>query len=499
MNTLLERIWKGRWMYALLPLSFLFDSLLNFGFYYLGLAYKDNIARTYGFIIGQLLFAVLCGLAFLSAVKHERMNKCAWAGLSAVFLFYCANFAAGLLRHGMNSHWKDYFVHFVCFALPALLAGVFGALSRAEQKLLPLMEAISFFVLPGGVIYLNGLLFNCNPFGYNRDFGIVDYMGFAYTIMPFLLVHIIQFCDRAPLELPLLKRSAARPQLLRGAMIAIYWVGIIGSGTRGTYVCVAGFCVLLVISKLIHKDGALRAFVVSAVMAAVLLFNVFVYAPAGMYGVSRMGEFLNGLHQGQLITSTADTVDSQDKLDALVDHDGDQQVVNREEPTDQPSTPAEPSPSEEPSDSAAPDVPTEPESPEDVANENLVIHNRGTLYKLAWKEFLKSPLTGMGLSGYAVKYGYYPHNVILELLCEGGVLLGAPILLFVLWAVIRMLILAQHDRSIRYLLLIFLTYAIRYNISGYVWACNILLCAVGYGLAARVSASVKRSTPSKEN
>lgn len=493
MDTLLERIWKGRWMHALLPLSFLFGSLLNFAFYYLGLAYKENVVRTYGFIVGQLLFAVLCGLAFLSAVKHERMRKCAWIGLSAVFFFYCANFAAGLLRHGMNSHWKDYFVHFVCFALPALLAGVFGALSRAEQKLLPLMEAISFFVLPGGVIYLNGLLFNCNPFGYNRDFGIVDYMGFAYTIMPFLLVHIIQFCDRAPLELPLLKRSAARPQLLRGAMIAIYWVGIIGSGTRGTYVCVAGFCVLLVISKLIHKDGALRAFVVSAVMAVVLLFNIFIYAPAGMYGVSRMGEFLNGLKQGELVTSSVEAEGTQDKLDDLVKLDGDQQVVNREEPEDQPSTPAEPAAP------SSPDSSSEPKAPENVSEENLVIGNRGTLYKLAWKEFLKSPLTGMGLSGYPVKYGHYPHNVILELLCEGGVLLGAPILLFVLWAVIRMLILAQHDRSIRYLLLIFLTYAIRYNISGYVWACNILLCAVGYGLAARVSASVKRSTPSKEN
>ena len=493
MPTLLDRIWTSRYKHALLPLSFLFGSLLNFAFYYLGLAYKENVVRTYGFIVGQLLFAVLCGLAFLSAIKHERMRKCAWAGLSAVVLFYCANFAAGLLRHGMNSHWKDYFVHFVCFALPALLAGVFGALSHAEQKLLPLMETISFFVLPGGVIYLNGLLFDCNPFGYNRDFGIVSYMGFAYTIMPFLLVHIIQFCDRAPLELPVLKRSVSRPQFLRGAMIAVYWVDIIGSGTRGTYVCVAGFCVLLVISKLIHKDGALRAFVVSAVMTAVLLFNIFIYAPAGMYGVSRMGEFLNGLKQGELVTSSVEAEGTQDKLDDLVKLDGDQQVVNREEPEDQPSTPVEPATP------SAPDGSPEPEAPEDVSEENLVIGNRGTLYKLAWKEFLKSPLTGMGLSGYPVKYEHYPHNVILELLCEGGVLLGVPILLLILWAVIRMLALAQHDRSVRYLLLIFLTYAIRYNISGYVWACNALLCAVGYSFSAGAAAFGKKHGATGEN
>lgn len=486
MPTLLTRIWTSRYKHALLPLSFLFGSLLNFGFYYLGLAYKDNIVRTYGFIVGQLLLAVLCGLAFLSAVKHEKMSKRAWAGLSAVFLFYCANFAAGLLHNGMNSHWKDYFVHFVCFALPALLAGVFGALSRAEQRLLPLMEKISFFVLPGGMIYLNGLLFNCNPFGYNRDFGIVDYMGFAYTIMPFLLVHIIQFCDCAPLELPLLKRPAARPQLLRGAMTAIYWVDIIGSGTRGTMMCVIGFCGLLVISKLIHKDGAPRAFVVSAAMAAILLFNIFIYAPEGMYGVGRMNMFLEGLKQGEIVTSTAEAGEIKDKLDSLVSADGNQQVANREdEPANQtPDKPAEPSP-------IAPVGPTDP-TPEDVVAENLVIGNRGTLYKLAWKEFLKSPLTGMGLSGYPVKYEHYPHNVILELLCEGGVLLGVPILLLILWAVIRLFGIAQRDRSVRYLLLIFLTYAIRYNISGYVWSCDVLLCAVGYGFSVRVIARGKK-------
>jgi len=91
----------------------------------------------------------------------------------------------------------------------------------------------------------------------------------------------------------------------------------------------------------------------------------------------------------------------------------------------------------------------------------------------------------MGLSGYAVKYSHYPHNVILELLCEGGLLLGAPILLLVLWALLRMLFLAKEDRSIRYLFLIFLAYAIRYNISGYVWGCDVLLCAVGYGITVK--------------
>lgn len=455
MNTLLDRMWSSRWKHALLPLSFLFGSLLNLGFYYVGLAYTDNPARTYGFIIGQLLFAVLCGLVFLAAMRHERLHRSAWTGLGLFLLFYCINFVAGFVRHGMNDYWTDYFVHFICFAVPALLAGIFAALSHSEKKFLPLMEKISFFVLPAGVIYFNGLLFNCNPFGYNCYLGIINYMNFAYTLMPFLLVHIIQFCDCAPLELPLCKRGIAHRQLLRGTLIAVYWIDLIGSGTRGTYVCVAGFCVLLILSKLLHKDGALRAFALSAVMAAVLLFNMFVYAPAGMYAVSRMNIFLDGLKQGEIVTAI-DAKDTQDKLDSLVSMDGDQQVANREDSSES--------------------------APGDAA-ENVTIINRGTLYKLACKEFLKSPLIGMGVSGYSIKYVEQPHNAILDLFCEGGILLGGPILLLILWALIRMVLLARYDRSIRYLLLIFLAYGIRANISGSVWTCAYLLCAVGFGFA----------------
>ena len=456
MRTILDRIWESRWKDALLPLSFLFGSLLNFVFFYLGLAYKDNAARTYGYILFQLLFAVLCGLALLAALKHKRMSKLSWLCLGVVLLFYGANYAAGLVRHGLSGPWKDYFVHFVCFALPAFFAGICCALSHSERRFLPLMERLSFLVLPGAVIYTNGLLFYCNPFGYNRFLGIMDYMVFAYTVMPFLLVHLIRFADKEDLELPLFGKKAKHPQLVRGVLIAIYWVAIIGSGTRGAYVCTAGFCALLVVSRLIHREPALRAFLVSAALAAVLLLTMFVYAPPGMYAVSRMNMFLDGLKQGELVTATGDTPDIQDKLDDLVSAGGDRQVANQTEG-------------------------------EDGDGETVQFRSRGTLFTLAWKEFLKEPLTGMGLGGYQIKYGGTPHNAILELLCEGGLLLGGPILLLILLALIRLFRLAWHDRSTRYLLLIFLAYAIRANIGGGVWTCDYLLCALGFSFALSLS------------
>ena len=54
-------------------------------------------------------------------------------------------------------------------------------------------------------------------------------------------------------------------------------------------------------------------------------------------------------------------------------------------------------------------------------------------------------------------------------------------------ALIRLFRLAWHDRSTRYLLLIFLAYAIRANIGGGVWTCDYLLCALGFSFALSLS------------
>ena len=52
-----------------------------------------------------------------------------------------------------------------------------------------------------------------------------------------------------------------------------------------------------------------------------------------------------------------------------------------------------------------------------------ITNNRIELYKFAWKGFLSSPIWGHGIGAFAVKHGGWPHNFILQLLYEGGILL----------------------------------------------------------------------------
>ena len=331
------------------------------------------------------------------------------------------------------------------------------------------------------MIYLNGAVFNCNPFNWGRDLGILNYMTFSYTLMPFLLSMVFQFLEGKPFSL--FGRTLKHPWRLRGILIALFWIAIIAAGTRGTYFCVIGFFICLVLSSCLHRESRQKSAILSAAMTFVLCFNIFVYAPQG-FNTSRMTIFLQGVSKGELVTTDEDPKVS-GKIDDLVKADGDHQIANRPETPSEPDVPTKPDVPTESDTPTKPDTPAEPDAPpqEDSAEENIQIGSRGTLFKLAIKEFQKSPITGMGPMGYTVKYGMYPHNIPLELLCETGLAGFVPLMLLILWAIVNLLRFGWKQKYVHYFFLFLTAYMIQANISGNLWYCSPLLCALGYGLA----------------
>lgn len=492
MARILSRVWNSPYGKYLLPLSFCLGNLINVFFYYLGLAFEDNIARQAAFIIGNVLFTVIAFTALLSVLRFGQLRLHSLLPLGAVLLFFAGGYIWALLHFGFTGTWIHNAGQFVFFSFPAFCAGVYAARKRYEADFFEILERLGLFAAPAALIYFNGALFNCNPFNYGRDLGIINYMSFSYTLMPFLLAMVLRFLEKKPLTL--FRRALKYPQRVRGLLIALYWIAIIAAGTRGTYFCVVGFCICLAVSSCLHREARKKSAVLSAAMTFVLCFNIFVYAPQG-FGTARMAGFLQGISKGELITAREDPKVS-DKLDDLVKADGDHQVANRPAAPSEPDTPSEPvtpaqpdTPSE-PVTPAQPDTPSEPNKPEPDApseeenpEENIQIDSRGTLFKLALKEFQKSPVTGMRPMGYTVKYGMYPHNIPLELLCETGLAGFVPLMLLILWAIVNLLRFGWKQKYIRYFFLFLTAYVIQANISGNLWYCSPLLCALGYGLA----------------
>lgn len=457
MDQILSKVWNSRYGKYLLPLSFCVGNLINVMFYYLGLAFQDNIARQTGFVIGNVLFASVAFLALLSTLRFGHLKLRSLLPLGLVLLFFASCYIWALIRFRFTGTWTHHAGQFVFFSFPAFCAGVYAAVKRQESSFFDTLEHLGLFAAPAALIYLNGAVFNCNPFNWGGDLGILNYMTFSYTLMPFLLSMLFQFLEGKPFSL--FGRTLKHPQRLRGILIALFWIAIIASGTRGTYFCVVGFCICLVFSSCLHRESRRKSAILSAAMTFVLCFNIFVYAPQG-FNTSRMTIFLQGISKGEFVTTNEDPKVS-DRIDDLVKADGDQQVTNR------------------------PDTPSEPDTPsqEDSAKENIQIGSRGTLFKLAVKEFQKSPITGMGPMGYTVKYGMYPHNIPLELLCETGLAGFVPLMLLVLWAVINLLRSGWKQKYVRYFFLFLTAYMVQANISGDLWYFSPLLCALGYGLA----------------
>lgn len=400
---------------ALFPLCFVLSSTLNLVFFYLGLAFEDNFIRKGGFILGSLLLAACCGLALLCVLQKRILPPWSLLLLGAVLVFYGVCFAVCFARFGFRPSLVRYFTQFAAFSLPAFFAGIYAAARGGGRAFFPVLESASFAAFPGALIYMNSTVFNCLPWGYGANLGILNYMGLAYTFLPYLLAHVIQFVDGADWTVPFTGKAVRRPQLVRGVFIAVYWMALIASATRGAYVCVVFFCLLLPAAQLLTRSGrAKRACLVCAAMVGLLLFNMFVYAPPGLYRISRMNPFLDALKQGHLMTTPQED-NAASRIDDLVRADGRQQITNVPGTTEPGTT-----------------------EPVDIASEGLKIENRGTLFKLAIREFLKSPLTGMGPGGFTVKYGMYPHTVLLELLCETGLAGTLPLLALLLLALHKM-------------------------------------------------------------
>ena len=474
---------QSEWLF---PISFTVTYISNFVFFYLGLALEENPARQIGFILVCCTVAVLCGLMFLSDLWENRpFSVKHMALLSMPLLFYTVSYAVWFLHFGIRGRFVDDIEQFIVLCIPAFFCGVCMAVRENERSFLEKMERLSFLILPGVVFYTSSAIFQCNPYNWGRDLGILNYMDFSYTVMPFLLTHMLRFADGEPFYLPLANRFAKKPQMIRGCFIAGYWYALMAAGTRGAYFCVFGFCVLLIFSRRVHHQPVKRTAITTGLLYTVLIFSMCVYTLPGLKAVGRMDGFMEGLRHGRIETSDTESAEVSQRLNDLVEADGSQQITNRhEEPTPNPEPEPEPAPDpgQTPEPEPAPEPDTDAQQP-DIVEENYQIDNRGTMFKLCLLEFGKSPLVGMMPGGYGVKYGGYPHNVILELLGETGLLGTVPMMFMIILAIIRLILAGRNRKEVRYFLIFLMAYAIQANISATIWTAPALLWALGYGLA----------------
>ena len=459
----------GQW---LMPLSLTLGSLVNYIFYYLGFCFVETKVRSVGFILSYVIFSAVCFAVTLPVLWRERRThrkQTLW--LVAVPVLFAVFFLESFFRLGLQTVAIPYMGRFCLMAMPAFCAGVYAAWDQTDSTFIEKLEQLSFVMLPGSIIYANGALFDCNPNNYGRDLGIIGYMSVADATMPFLLALILRFLEGGELLLPIVKRPARHPQMVRGLMIVVFWLAIVATGTRGIYFSVLAVCCLIILFQLLHRESVRRSAAMLVIMLVILGVCISPISPSGMRWAGRLNIFLDGLKSGEIVTTIENTKDIDSHLDELVDSDH----IGKDPGTE----PAAPSDTEDPA--------------ETLEQVNGEVASRGTIWKIAIKEFLKHPVFGMAPFGHLVKYGRYPHNVVLELFCETGIVGAVPLLALILLAVVRILKAEKNRRAARYAFLLFAAFAVRAMCSGSLWECFPLLGALGYGLAVPSARSEKET------
>lgn len=92
--------------------------------------------------------------------------------------------------------------------------------------------------------------------------------------------------------------------------------------------------------------------------------------------------------------------------------------------------------------------------------EDNITNNRDELYRFAWQGFLANPIFGNGIGAFAVNHGGWPHNILLQLLYEGGITLAVIVLMPVVVMSVKMVAQKEVDSKVYALFVLLFSIAV---------------------------------------
>lgn len=457
----------------LCSLPFAFTAVMANLHLILGLIYTPNKLYT----ALNLAAAAVCIIwALWLAVRQWRRDKTSRLVLLRivpVLAFFAVCYGIAFASFGFDDKIVDQAKNFLLFGPTALIIGVLISTGRRETDFFDAAERFSLAVIPVALSYCVMSLTNTNTFIHD-GVGFIDYMTLAYAYLPFVFVLAVQAARGHAAFGGLISIRFANA--LRIALLLLYWFTVLCSATRGAILCVFAFFVVLIVYQLIARHKVRTVLLLFAAVVVSFAFFTYAYTPPGMERLSRMADFTESLAEGQVVTweddpAVAEAANAVSQTPAAETSPNAHAETATETPT---QTPAETSVLVLPDDTAA------QETPPLIIGQT--VNDRMTIYRLAWNEALAQPLTGMKPFGFTMKYGSYPHNFVLELICELGFPIGGLAVLFIAYCFIRLAVRIKKDYDMALMLVFLCGFVAAILISGTVWARIPIMFGIGYSL-----------------
>ena len=104
-----------------------------------------------------------------------------------------------------------------------------------------------------------------------------------------------------------------------------------------------------------------------------------------------------------------------------------------------------------------------------MSNNESMSEGRDILYKKAAVGIVDSPIWGHGIGSFDNYSGAYPHNIFLQLMYEGGIILTIPLLILLIKGFMSLFSFKYQQPYRNFLLLLFCSGVIELFLSSFLW------------------------------
>lgn len=258
------------------------------------------------------------------------------------------------------------------------------------------------------------------------NFGMMTYMDLAYFSMPMLIGSMIDFIFFA------VKKRDKAICIFNIVLIAYF---VICTGTRGAMlVSIAAALLIVIYSLIFRRDIAQNSIVILLIVVCLTIFSFCVWQPDG----ARLTD------SGFIYESTGGGQSGEINGGEIGEADGDGPVINYE-------------------------------------TGELKSYSRPVLFEAAFNEFLSNPIFGGGFYYFTNKYNIYPHNAVLELLCDTGIV-GTVIFVTIILGILKINWKNLKRKEYAIFILISLPYAASYMVSGSVYMQTMIALYISIGI-----------------
>lgn len=454
----------GYWQ-SILPLPLLVVPLLWVLAFYLGV---DDRQITYFLTLAVraalLVLFLLLGLSLISAEKGLGPTG---VTLVLVLGFFAVGFFYATVIHGPQPVIWRTVGQFLLSAVPALIAGIYCAKKQVGSDLLRWIERIGLILLPAAMIYVwRFFAFTDEIYTLDlRRLGRIDYMSLAYGFIPLMAASgLLLFEEKSP----------RRWVVGRWILVCAYWLAIVFTQTRGAVL--GGFLFLFLLAIVQLKQHKKDALILAA--SCVLIFAASIPILPKLFGeansrfsaanVDEAFNFAGGAIKGAGMSGRQFLLANENN-GVFIDRYKNICTIHNKE--------------------IARMISVDEELYVSIKESGCIIKlSRMSLLVTSFEEIKKTPWFGMGPLAYQLRYfGFHPHNLLIELVVEIGVVLGGLIVIGLIWLSYGLVLQIRRGGGRRAVPFLAVIYLPMFMVSGTIWGDAVFSFLLGYLLVLVLS------------